>query len=79
MLFCDVKMKFNYGNNDLVEDKADDLGQNLLTSEYYLGFILGIELEVEPRDLEHVHPVQVILHSQVFIPLHLNELLHHQF
>jgi hypothetical protein len=79
VLLSDVEMKLNYGYDDIVEYESDDFCEDFLASEYYLGFVLGVELEVKPGDFEHVHSVQVVFHSQIFISFHLNEVFHHQF
>ena len=79
VLFSDVEMILNYGYDDVVEDEPDDFCEDLLASEDDLGFVFGVELQVEPRDLEHIHAVQVIFHSQILVSFHFNKVLHHQF
>ena len=79
MLFSDVEMILNYGYDDVVEDEPDDFCEDLLASEDDLGFVFGVELQVEPGDLEYVHAVQVIFHSQILVSFHFNKVLHHQF
>ena len=77
MLLGDIKMKFNYGYKYFVENEPENLGEHFLASPDDLIFKLVIELKIQPRNLKYVHPMKIIFHSKIFIPLHLYEFFHH--
>jgi hypothetical protein len=79
VLFSNVEMKLDDGNDDIVEDEAKDFGEDLLAAEDDLGFVFGVELETEPRDFEYIHTVEVIFHPEVFVAFHFDKILHHGF
>jgi hypothetical protein len=48
MFFGDVKMELDDWDDDIVKDKTEDFGKDLLTAEDDLGLMLWVELETEP-------------------------------
>jgi hypothetical protein len=48
MFFGDVKMELDDWDDDIVEDKTEDFGKDLLAAEDNLGLMLWIELETKP-------------------------------
>ena len=72
-------MIFNDWNKDLIENKTNNLCQNAITSFNDLICKLPILFDLEPRNIKGIHPMQIVLHSKVFISFHFDEFLHHEF
>ncbi len=79
MLFCDVEIELDDGNNNLIEDESKYLPQHSMPPPNDLFGILPIIPNIHPRNGKNIHSMQVILHPQILIPLHLNKLLHKLF